>query len=211
MKNNKIFLTLLVIAIIIMPNIAKASNFTNDNLLKIESDLRTENVAEEDIKILIDKLENNELWDSMKEEYQDLKPQIIEDNYTKTIYPDGSFMINETIDKTPISEKYKRAIIRTNSVTIKKNLVFVGASFDMDYERNTSTNQARILSQYNKNVWTIGGTYSNLQSGYWSGWRSPTNAWMSFDLKLGIGDIGAASLGWIKGYANGSGHWMEYQ
>ena len=86
MKNNKIFLTVLVRAIIIMPNIAKASNFTNDNLLKIESDLRTENVAEEDIKILIDKLENNELWDSMKEEYQDLKPQIIEDNYTKVVY-----------------------------------------------------------------------------------------------------------------------------
>lgn len=211
MKNNKIFLMLLVMVMIIIPSTAKASNFTKDNLLQIESDLRTENVAEDDIKILIEKLENAELWDSMKEEYQNLKPQIIKDNYTKTIYPDGSFMIGETIDKTPISEKYEKTIIRTNSVTIKKNLIVVGASFDMDYERNTLTNEARILSQYNKNIWVIGATYSNLQSGYWSGWRSPTNAWMSFDLNLGIGNIGASTFGWIKGYADGSGHWMEYQ
>lgn len=47
---------------------------------------------------LIDKLERGELWDSMKDEYSYLKPQVVESGYTKTIYPDGSFLIKGQID-----------------------------------------------------------------------------------------------------------------
>lgn len=217
MKRIKGLFILLAAVMFVLPITAGAESynetecFTNQDFTEIEKALLSENVPEEKVEGLIEKLENGELWDSMKEEYRNIKPQIAEDSYKKTIYPDGSFVIDEVIDKTPANEKETRAIIRSNSVRIKKNLVLVGASFDMDYERNTLTNQARILSQYNKNVWTFGGTYSNLKSGYWTDWRSPTNAWMSFDINLGIGNIGASSLGWIKGYVNGSGHWVEYQ
>ena len=75
---------------LVLPNTAKAVNFTNEDFAKIENALMAENVPEEKIENLIEKLGNGELWDSMKEEYKDIRPQIVKDNYMKTIYPDGS-------------------------------------------------------------------------------------------------------------------------
>lgn len=46
---------------------------------------------------LIEKLEAGEVWDSMKEEYKDMKPQVIKDHYTITWYPDGSFLVEGII------------------------------------------------------------------------------------------------------------------
>lgn len=48
-------------------------------------------------EVLIEKLEHGELWDSMKEEYADLKPQVVEEGFAKTVYPDGSFLVQVQI------------------------------------------------------------------------------------------------------------------
>jgi len=211
MKKINLLFALLAAIIIILPNSVTYADFEKEDFTQLENNLLMENVPPEKIKTLIKKLEKGELWDSMNANYNNLKPQIESNDYTKTIYPDGSFVINEIIVKNPISQISTRSIIKETSVTISKNLGVVGARFDMDYERDTITDKARILSLYNKNIWVIGGSYSNVQTGYWSDWRNPTNAWMSFDLTLGIGPIGMTNMGWIKGYANGSGHWMDWQ
>lgn len=70
----------------------------------IKEKLRTYNVSEDTIQNLIEKLHNGEIWDSLSGEYHDLEPQIVENGYSKTIYPDGSIKVEkvEITDETEV-------------------------------------------------------------------------------------------------------------
>lgn len=70
---------------------------------------------------LIEKLEAGEAWDSMKEEYEDMKPQVIKDHYTITWYPDGSFLVEGIIPD--ITNMHQVALSGMNSRDKRRTMV----------------------------------------------------------------------------------------
>lgn len=209
----------------LIPNISFASNFidttedtvvesktimemTEKDFLNLKEELLLENVSEEQANKLIVKLKNGEIWDSMKKEFSDIQPQIIDDNYEKTIYPDGSFTIIKSKDITP--EVDTKAINKVRKHEVAVNRGIINSYFCIDYEVNTSTKKAKITSLYNSKVVVVGG-HENLKTGYWNDWRTQTHGWLSFDYNLGIGDIAFSGNCWLKGYVHGNGNtWTDY-
>lgn len=170
----------------------------------VVEELRQEGVSERDINNLMEKLDKGELWDCMKEEYSDLKPQIDTDRYKKTIYPDGSFKIAEI---KPINGVSIRSMIPENKYTAKLNLGAVRLSFDIDATRDTSARRARIKRQYNKNIYTLGGTYSEDAYGHDYGWKSEAHAWLAINAK--VKDNWAGVRLWVRAHVNGNRIWTE--
>lgn len=170
----------------------------------VVEELRQEGVSERDINNLMEKLDNGELWDCMKEEYSDLKPQIDTDRYKKTIYPDGSFKIAEI---KPINGVSIRSIIPENKYTAKLNLGAVRLSFDIDATRDTSARRARIERQYNKNIYTLGGTYSEDAYGHDYGWKPEAHAWLA--INASVKDSWGSVRLWVRAHVNGNRIWTE--
>ena len=92
------------------------NTLTVDEKKEIDDILKERNVPLEKRQNLIEKLEKGQLWDSMKDEYRDLKPQVVTDNYSITTYPDGSYMIKgiveditdlESVRQSPLREEHK--------------------------------------------------------------------------------------------------------
>ncbi|MDO5037209.1 MAG: hypothetical protein Q4E37_02795 [Tissierellia bacterium] len=109
----------------------------------------------------------------------------------------------------PHVEPYMDAVDYTYGYRVSKNVGLVGMAYTVDFAQDTVRNMGKILSQYDRNIWVIGGTYSNMKSGYWSDWRRPTHAWMSADLQS-FGGYGS-SFGWMKFYVNGQSYWIDWQ
>ena len=85
-----------LVSIDIQQTVSKQDNILFEGekeLQELRDELKKEDVSKKDRDVLIKKLENGEPWDSMKSKYKDLKPQIKSKNYSKTIYPDGSYSI----------------------------------------------------------------------------------------------------------------------
>lgn len=177
---------------------------SSNDLIKLKDTLIKDGIDEDTSNKLIDKLKNGEVWDSMKPEFQNLKPQVKTSNYSKTIYPDGSYNI-ETIEDIPNFSP--RAIHRVKSRKVSKYMGIVNMSFYVDYERNTSTGKGRITSQYNYNVQIVGGNYSEDTKGYKLGWANPTNAWYAINVQ-GYNNIFSGRY-WIKIFVNGHGDWTS--
>lgn len=228
MNNRKKFIPVIsaiLLMVTFISNISFASNFidttedtiieskaitemTEKDFLNLKEELLLENVSEEQANNLIVKLKNGEIWDSMKKEFSDIQPQIIDDNYEKTIYPDGSFTIVELKDITPETNTMAINKVRKHLVAVNRGII--NSSFCIDYEVNTSTKKARITSLYNSKVVVIGG-HKNLKTGYWNDWRTQTHGWLSFDYNLGIGDIAFSGNCWLKGYVHGNGNtWTDH-
>lgn len=175
--------------------------------------LKSENVPQSDIHTLVQKYQSGEIFDCYKEEYKWIQPQVNEPDYKKTVYPDGSYIIVKAEKIAPRldyqHEMSPMAIITKRGVKVSKFSPIVNASFKMDYERNPSTNKARILSQYEIYVSSRVSTYSDLESGYWHDWRSPTNAWIAFKITASNGM--ASNRAWLKGFVDGSGYWVDHK
>ena len=171
---------------------------------EVVKELKQEGVSERDINNLMEKLDNGELWDCMKDEYRDLRPQIDTDRYKKTIYPDGSFKIAEI---KPINGVSIRSMIPENKYTAKLNLGAVRLSFDIDATRDTSARRARIERQYNKNIYTVAGTYSEDAYGHDYGWKPEAHAWLAIYAK-GKDNLRETRL-WVRAHVNGNRIWTE--
>lgn len=171
---------------------------------EVVKELRQEGVSERDINNLMGKLDNGELWDCMKEEYSDLKPQIETDRYKKTIYPDGSFKVAEI---KPLNEESKTSIDSQNKYTVRFSLGVVRLSFDIDATRDTSARRARIERQYNKNIYTVAGTYSEDAYGHDYGWKPEAHAWLAINARA-KDSWGAVRL-WVRGHVDGNRIWTE--
>ncbi|MDO5707377.1 MAG: hypothetical protein Q4P31_01895 [Andreesenia angusta] len=185
----------------------KGDSFTEDELKSLEEDLRKDGTDEDTIIRLIEKLKDGEIWDSFKPEYKDLKPQISTENYSKTVYPDGSYCIEKT---EPVYNYSPRAISTVKSIKVVKHAVLVNMSFYADYKKNTATGKAMITSQYGYNVQVVGGTYTEDTKGYVTGWANPTNAW--YAIRVNISQLGVNIYNgrlWIKLFANSNGHWQN--
>lgn len=171
---------------------------------------RKEGVSEEKIEGLVNKLKNGEPFDSYKEEFKDIEPQIVTDNYRKTIYPDGSFVIDtfENVNINDVNSRVGRAINTKRGLKVRKNTLVVDSGFTMDYQVNTSTKKVKVLSVYNIILSTLGGTYKNKKIGYWNDWRSESHGWLSFDAVGYVG--GSQGYCWIKSYVTHNKNWMTY-
>lgn len=226
---KKLFIIFSMLAIIFITNdIIYAEGFNlskQSNLVDTSQNIQTHNLTEDEVRYmmrkngiteetidnLIEKWKKGELWDSLKQEYQNLQPQINTGDYKKTVYPDGSVSIEQVIDRT--TESPYRSIITTRNVEIIKTAFVINAYFYMDYSRDTVNNTAKIISQSDPQIFGWGITFTDKKSGYWNDWRNPTNAWVSFRVAPNVnGDPfgGYGDICWLKGFANGSGHWTEY-
>lgn len=171
---------------------------SKDNIEKLRQELKDNDVSESDIEGLITKLENGEIFDCYKEEYNNLKPQIINESTEKTIYPDGSYVVTSTI---PINTGIQpRAVYHSYGAEVKKSTPLVSASFKMDYSRDTTMHKAKVNGMYEIYVSTFFGTYNNLQYGYWPDWMNETHAWISFNFRAS--NNGAENRAWLKGFVN---------
>lgn len=186
--------------------LAKNVNISSEDLEKIEDELRQEGVKDEDIEKLINKLVNNEIWDSMNPLYEDLKPQIKSKNYSKTIYPDGSFKIVE-IEEIPL-EYAPRTKWNRKGYKVSKDWKLVKMAFKVDYERDDVENVGKITSQYGFEVFTFLGSYEEETKGYLDGWRNPTSAW--FAIKYTATQDAGSQRYYIKIFVDGDGTWEEY-
>lgn len=191
-------------------------NISKNQLEFIKDKLLNYDVDEETADKLILKLKNGELWDSMNPKYRDLKPQIKKEHFEKTTYPDGSICVVTT----SVPESYETmgsgtshtdgsGIKYTEGYRVSKDLTVIGMEFTVDFEQDMPNRRARVTSIYDRNVWIIGGTYSNLDYGHHDGWRDKAGAWMSADFTA-YQNV-AASLGWIKIYVTGDNVWTDYQ
>lgn len=176
----------------------------------VKAMLREEGASEDVIDGLMSKLERGELWDSFKEEYRNLKPQIDTPTYKKTVFPDGSMIITEIKEQPSPFIQRESSLHYAYDVQVYKNTILINAYFEMDYIRNTSSGQAKITNQTTPvvDIFDINGAgYAfDLRYGYLRGWRYLTNAWVSFyPQTTTMGD-----LCWLKGYVNGYGHWVDY-
>ncbi|VEJ36062.1 Uncharacterised protein [Aedoeadaptatus ivorii] len=187
-----------------------ASAELEKDIPEIEQQLRDYGVSENDVVKLIDKLRRGEVWDSMKPEYQDLKPQIVAENYEKTIYPDGSVAV-QTYE--PISSKAtddgmtSLSIVNKKGIRVKRSIVLLTLEFKVNYSRDTSTGRAKITSQYGKAYYVVGGTAKEDTSGFKKGWLNPTHAWYAVNY-TGYQNVSAGRY-WVKIFVNGNGKWEE--
>lgn len=191
----------------------KINTYENDfkqhnlEIKDVENMLREENIDDAVIKNLISKLKKGEVWDSLKPEYQYLKPQIDTPNYKKTTYPDGSVNIVRIKDITP--EISTRAIIEEKNVEISKIYFVVNAYFYMDYKRDTSRNLALITNQYDINVFCYGSEIHNQSNGYSAAWRKSPYAYVQFQISPKFGGETGKNC-YLRGYASANGHWVDY-
>lgn len=188
---------------------ANSSELEND-IPRIEEQLRKYGVKESDIIKLIEKLRHGEVWDSMKPEYQNLQPQIVLENYEKTVYPDGSIAVQtyepiNNMDSTDGISVY--SIVNKRGVKVLKSTVLVTLVFKVDYSRNTSTGKAKITSQYGKSYAVLGGTATEDAYGFKKGWLNPTAAWYAVNVTT-VGNISSARY-WLRIHVNGNGKWQE--
>lgn len=109
-----------VLGLAIMGN--KVKNIDKDELQEIEEKLIEFQVPTNKRKLLLEKLKNGQMWDSFNPIYYNLEPQIIEKNYTKTIYPDGSISIKGIIpDLTDYTSIYKSGLSSKDKAKIEIN------------------------------------------------------------------------------------------
>ena len=78
----------------------------------------------------------------------------------------------------------------------------------MDFAQDEFRKTAKISALYDREIYMLGGTYSNMQSGFTQGWKDETHAWMSADFELYSGV--AKSFGWLKFYVNFENFWTKY-
>lgn len=171
---------------------------------EVVKELRQEGVSERDINNLMEKLDNGELWDCMKDEYSDLKPQINTDRYKKTIYPDGSFKIAEI---KPINGVSKNSIDSENTYTVRFSLGVVRFSFNVDISRNGTLKKSKIKRQYNKNIYTAIGKYSEDAYGHDYGWKPEAHAWLAI-YTSDKNNLRETRL-WVRAHVNGNRIWTE--
>ncbi|WP_295148410.1 hypothetical protein [uncultured Peptoniphilus sp.] len=171
---------------------------------EVVKELKQEGVSERDINNLMEKLDNGELWDCMKDEYRDLRPQIDTDRYKKTIYPDGSFKVAEI---KPLNEESKTSIDSQNKYTVRFSLGVVRLSFDVDISRNETLKKTKIKRQYNKNIYTAVGKYSEDAYGHDYGWKPEAHAWLAIYAK-GKDNLRETRL-WVRAHVNGNRIWTE--
>lgn len=171
---------------------------------EVVKELRQEGVSERDINNLMGKLDNGELWDCMKEEYSDLKPQIETDRYKKTIYPDGSFRIAEIKLINGVS---KSSINSENKYTVRFSLGVVRLSFDVDISRNETLKKAKIKRQYNKSIYSAIGKYSEDAYGHDYGWKPEAHAWLAIYTN-DKNNLRETRL-WVRAHVNGNRIWTE--
>lgn len=171
---------------------------------EVVKELRQEGVSERDINNLMGKLDNGELWDCMKEEYSDLKPQIETDRYKKTIYPDGSFRI---VEIKLINGVSKSSINSENKYTVRFSLGVVRLSFDVDISRNETLKKAKIKRQYNKSIYSAIGKYSEDAYGHDYGWKPEAHAWLAIYTN-DKNNLRETRL-WVRAHVNGNRIWTE--
>lgn len=171
---------------------------------EVVKELRQEGVSERDINNLMEKLDNGELWDCMKEEYSDLKPKIDTDRYKKTIYPDGSFKI---VEIKPINGVSKSNINSKNKYTVRFSLGVVRLSFDVDLSRNETLKKAKIERQYNKSIYSAIGKYSEDAYGHDYGWKPEAHAWLAIYTN-DKNNLRETRL-WVRAHVNGNRIWTE--
>ena len=207
MKRYKIFLVFMLTFVLLSTNVfAIGENIPLQEIEEIEKELRGEGVKEGDIDNLINKLVNGNPWDSMNPMYDDLAPQIQTPNYSKTVYPDGSFKIVEVEE---IQGEYAPYTIwNRKGYKVEASWGIVRISFKVDYERNDLEKLGRITSQYSYEVYTLLGIYEEDTKGYLTGWRNPTNAW--YAIKYKATQDAAAKRYFIKIFVDGDGTWTDY-
>lgn len=195
---------------------AGPQDIPQEELDQVKENLLKNDVDEETADKLILKLKNGELWDSMNPKYRDLEPQIKTKHYEKTTYPDGSICVVKSYqldtDETMGSGRTHTdgsGVKYTEGYRVSKDLTVMGMEFTVDFEQDTPNRRARVTSIYDRNIWIVGGTYSNLDYGRHDGWRDKAGAWMTADFTLY--EDSAASLGWIKIYVTGDNVWTDYQ
>lgn len=99
MRKFSLLIALLISILFSTTHVCAIDNADNQIIInQIIVELRKANVPEDQIIGLVDKYLKGETWDVFKQEYANLKPQIIKPNYEKTIYPDDSYMINQIED-----------------------------------------------------------------------------------------------------------------
>lgn len=199
--------SLLLAVFLVIGNVLSANaaedQWDENNIAKLEDTLLQEGVSKEQTKNLIEKLKNGEEWDCIKEEYADLEPQIARRDYSKTIYPDGSYKIIE-INEMPTS----RTVWLTQEYLVSAKWGLANLSFKVDYERDDVEKLAKIRSQYAFDVTTFGGTYEEDTKGYLEGWRDKTSAWyaVKFNAFQGIG----AKRYYVKVFVDFKGPSIDY-
>lgn len=190
----------------IVPTYIKNSAAEN----QIRQMLSEEGASSETIEVLINKLKHGELWDSFKPEYKNLKPQIDTPTYKKTIYPDGSIVVCGIKENDYVLSKVDDLHYEYD-VQIYKNTMVINAYFTINYVRDTVSNTAKITYQSTPvvTIWDVSGYGQayDLQYDREIGWKNPTCAWVSF---YPMGSIMGEKC-WLRGYANGNGHWIDYE
>lgn len=169
-----LFLTFVMVISFISPISAEVVDQT-DNIIE---ELRKYNVADKNIDVLMWKYENGVAWDSLSDEFRDIKPQEVLHigNYTQEItrYPDGSISISDTNlgTKVPFHKITPASIgggdfdhgstgrwwIYTGA-TVKQNTILIKASFKIDYSGN-QTSIGQISSVYDYDITVYGGSSS---------------------------------------------------
>lgn len=186
-------------------------NVKNLNLKDVENMLAEEGIERDVINHLIEKLRKGETWDSQKEEYRHLKPQIDTPTYKKTVYPDGSVSIEKI--KGGRTTALTRNITEVKNVEISKIAFIINAYFYMDYKKDTSSGLALITRQYDVNVFCYGGDVINQSRGYSAAWSKSPYAYVQFQVTSSMGFPSGGEPGkicYLRGYASSDGHWVSY-
>lgn len=207
--NIKLLFMLSIIMILTQNGNVKAKEkLLDDEKLLIVEELRNEQVPEDKIKILLNKLENGQIWDSMNPDYSHIKPQILKNGYSKTIFPDGSLIIS-SIKEVDVNNKITPLTIYSRKgYEVVADWKLMKISYKVDYQRDDVNKVGRITSQYDFKPQSLLGTYDLDTADYLRGWKNPTHAWAAYNYKA---YQGAAQVRYyVKVFVNGDKVWIDY-
>lgn len=173
-KLSALFLALAMLSTFISPISAE----NTDQKGYIREELKKYDVSSENIDLLIWKYENGIAWDSISDEFLDVKPtetiNIGSLSTEITRYPDGSVSIKET--NLGIEDPYISITSRSigggdfdygstgnwwmyTGATVRQNTILIKASFKIDYSGNQRT-IAQINRVYDHSITIYGGSFS---------------------------------------------------
>ncbi|MGO1369248.1 MAG: hypothetical protein ACTHVE_11630 [Senegalia sp. (in: firmicutes)] len=208
---KKLVISFIMLVLVFSTMNVSASNLKEKDDFKadeIRIELKKLGVEENIINDLIDKAKRGEIWDSLSGEYSDLKPQIVRDGYTKTIYPDGSVSVT-TINK-PITPKIVTGGDWTSGsgyravkgALVKENNGVISMKFYADFEQHyTGT---AIITKVRDPEITTAGLYSNETLKIYKGSRNPAKARLSAKVEI---KGWFSTTAWLQLNVNGTKAW----
>lgn len=192
-------------------NIIEANKLSIDEEASLTGFLSENDVDSSTINSLIDKVNKGELWDCLKEEYNNIEPSYVNtspngETTEKYVYPDGSIKVCEINAPQDIQSRSVSDIFWNSGsgysiargAKVRESVGLATASFYADFELIRG-GYDQINRVYDYSITTLGGTYSSPSLSIVRSKESvsyPAEAKLNFDFSFYNGSAGQTC--WVK-------------